>query len=175
MTKRNIVLGTVLGAGLIGLVGVGVASADVPGGCNFGHGYGHGDFRGASFDGHRHGHGHRDGMRGLLRKLDLTSAQRDQIFQIRYKQMPQLRDKMKALRENRRALRDAVTSATYDPQKVQSLASAEATARADLTVMRIQTFHQIYALLTPEQQAKVTVWKSERGHGSRDHRGWRMD
>lgn len=163
MNKRNLVLGSVLGMSLLGLLGAGVASAHGGGEWCHSHrgGYmsrlgGHG-VGGLGMEGSRE-------LRHVMRRLDLSQSQRDQIFQIRYQEIPSVREKMEALRHDRQELRAATLSANYDPQKVREAADHAAKTLSDLIVMRSETFRKMYGVLTPEQQAKVDHWKEKWGH-----------
>lgn len=98
-------------------------------------------------------------MRGLMRGLDLSDAQRDKIFDLMHKQQPVLREKMKELRNGREALRAMATAPTYDAQKTRALADAQAKTIADMIVMRTEAFSQMHAMLTPEQQKKLAERK----------------
>lgn len=166
MKKRNIVLTTVLAGSVLTLAATGVVTANPRGDCGHGFAAPHG----AMFHGGgRHGHG----MGLLTRRLNLTQAQRDKIFQIRYAAQPTVRDKMKELRQARLALRDAAMSDTYDAGQVHKLAQAQANVMADLIAMRTETRNRIYHVLTPEQQAQVKQWQQNgpgRGFGRGLHR-----
>jgi protein CpxP len=158
MRKDNWIIGTVLGAGLLSLVAAGAASAYSDDSWDYGGGP-------HAFKAHHmmEGPGR---MRGMLRGLDLTGEQRDAVFKVFYEQMPTMHDKMKALREGREALREATTSASFDPQKVRELADEQGKLMADLIVLRADTMHKVYGLLTPEQQKKLSErqqWRHERG------------
>jgi Spy/CpxP family protein refolding chaperone len=159
MKKDNWIIGTVLGAGLLSLVAAGAASAYPDDSWDFGGGP-HAFARGHMMEGPGR-------MHGLLRGLDLTDEQRDAVFKIFHEQMPTVHDKMKALRAGREQLREAAMTATYDPGKVRELADAQGKLMADLIVLRTESFNKVYALLTPEQQKKVSEW---RGHGWRERR-----
>ena len=102
-----------------------------------------------------HGPGGPDNFGRLLRGLDLTDAQRDQVFNIRHGQAPALRDKAKVVRAAHRDLRTMALSQQFDEAKAKALADTAATAMADIAIMRARTTHQIYKLLTPEQQSQV--------------------
>lgn len=152
MKKRNMVLSTILAGSILTLAGAGIASAESHRHCGYGsHGY-HGH-AGAMFE---HGGMHRGGMHRMFKRLDLTEAQRDQMFKIMYAEMPAKHAKMKALREARQALRTAARSSTYDAKKVHTLAEAQGKAIADLIVMRTETFHKMLGVLTPKQREKLT-------------------
>jgi periplasmic protein CpxP/Spy len=161
MKKRNIVLTTVLAGSVLTLAVTGVVTASPRGDC----GQGFAAPRSAMFHGGgRHGHG----MGLLARRLNLTQAQRDKIFKIRYDAQPAMRDKMKALRQSRLALRDAATSDTYNAEQVHKLAQAQANVMADLIAMRTEIRNRVYHVLTPDQQAQVKQWRQNgprRGFG----------
>lgn len=106
-------------------------------------------------------------MPPFLRGLDLTEAQRDQIFEIMHAQAPNVRQKSKVARAAHEALRDLAMSAQYDEGRARALATEEAKATADLTLMRVSSEHQIFALLTPGQRKSVQEQKArfEEGRG----------
>jgi periplasmic protein CpxP/Spy len=152
MSKRNLIVGSILTASLLGLATAGAVGTGPH--CN----WGHERHEGARFAEPGMGGG------GLwmhgLRRLDLTEKQRDQIFQIVYAQEPAMRDLFKTLRKDRDALRGAAMAASYDEARVRSLADGQAKAQSDLAVMRAETLHRIYSVLTPEQKQKL----AERTH-----------
>jgi protein CpxP len=98
----------------------------------------------------------------MMGRLDLSEQQRDKIFEISYAQEPAVRDKLKALRKVRETLRESATAENYDAQHVRDLADQQAKIQADLAVMRTETFHRIYGLLTPEQKQKLATLKEGR-------------
>jgi protein CpxP len=161
MKKRNVVLGSILGVSLMGLLGAGAVSAHADRGC----GFRHGGYHASAFGGY--GLMGSGGLHHMLRRLDLTDEQHDKIFQIMYQQMPAMHAKMMALRKDHEALREAEMSESYDAQKVRQLADDQGKIIADLIVMRTQTRHQVYGVLTPEQQAKIAQWKAHRHWGSK--------
>jgi Spy/CpxP family protein refolding chaperone len=106
---------------------------------------------------HHHGH-HGHGMR-FLHGIKLTDAQRDKIFAIRYAQIPTMREKMKVIHKAHEELRGMATSPQYDEARAKAAVDAAARAKADMTLMRIRSTHEVYALLTPEQRAQVEQMK----------------
>lgn len=102
-----------------------------------------------------HGHGHR-WHRGGMHRLHLSEAQRDQIFKLRYAQMPAMRDKFKQLRQVHQELRQLTLSDQYNADRASQLVNQEAQIRASLTLMRVDLRHKIYALLSPEQKKQLT-------------------
>ena len=107
---------------------------------------------------HMHGGGHHFGGGGEmhgLRALNLTEAQRDQIFKIHHDQEPAFRDQMKKVRASREELQKLARADKLDTAAVRRAADAQAKAISDLTVMHVQTQNQVRAVLTPEQKAKL--------------------
>jgi Spy/CpxP family protein refolding chaperone len=96
-------------------------------------------------------------MRALrwLRQLQLTDAQRDQIFTIFYDQSAATRERMKLVHRAREALRVAALSPGFDHAQARSLADAAGKALADMALMRAETMSRVAALLTPEQREKL--------------------
>jgi Spy/CpxP family protein refolding chaperone len=116
------------------------------------------------------GRGHHGGGAMMhLRGLDLTEAQRDQIFKIYHEQAPALREQMKTLREARRDLAQAAGGERYDAERVRAAAEAQGKAVTQLALMRAQTIQKVSAVLTPEQRAKL----KERAERRSAHRGQR--
>lgn len=160
MKKRNVFLSSILAVAVLGLLAAGVGNA---------RSYGERDHDRRHHAGEDYGM-HRGGeLRHLLKRLDLTDEQRDQIFELKHAQRPAMRDKVKELRKGHRTLRAAAMAQDYDARQVRQLADTQAKLIADLMVMRTETFHKIYALLTPEQQQKFGQWKDKRrGHFGRE-------
>jgi periplasmic protein CpxP/Spy len=105
----------------------------------------------------------------FLAGLKLTDEQQDKVFAIVYAAAPALREQAKALRKAHEALHDINESPQYDENKVKGLAESAAKADSQLTVLRVRTEHEIYALLTPEQRKQLEERHHERE--SRDHDG----
>jgi protein CpxP len=103
----------------------------------------------------------------FLAGLKLTDEQQDKVFAIVYAAAPAMRDQAKALRKAHEALRDINESPQYDENKVKELAEGAAKADSQLTVLRVRTEHEIFALLTPEQKKQLEEHRREgesRGH-----------
>ena len=107
-------------------------------------------------------------MRGL-RALNLTEAQRDQIFKIHHDQAPAFRDQMKKVRASRDELQKLARADKFDQAAVRRAADTQAKALSDMAVMRVQTQNQVRAVLTPEQKAKLDQMRQE--HESRRGQG----
>src|ERR1051325_3069255 len=81
------------------------------------------------------GHGmHRGGPMMMLRGLDLTQAQRDQVFQI-----------------------------FHDQARAQQAPDVQAKALSNLALLRAQTINRVRAILTPEQRSRLDQ-RAQRHH-----------
>ena len=102
------------------------------------------------------------GPLAMLRQLDLTDDQRAQVRQV----MDSHRDEMRAVGERvmaaHRAQNDAVTAAQFDEQAVRTRAAELAAAEADAAVLRAKMHSEVFAVLTPEQQAKAAELRAQR-------------
>lgn len=114
---------------------------------------------------HDGGHDAAGGMRHALRALDLTEAQRDQIFKIQHEQAPAFRDPMKRVRASHDELHKLAIAEPFDAAAVRRAADTQAKAMADLAVLRAQTTNRVRAVLTPEQRAKLDQMHEQRRHG----------
>jgi len=91
------------------------------------------------------------------KKLNLTDAQKKEMFAIRLDE----RAKMKALFQKLKAGRDqlrALSKGQFDEAKVRSIAKGQADTMVELMVERARMHSKMYAVLTPEQRAKVEQW-----------------
>jgi Spy/CpxP family protein refolding chaperone len=101
-----------------------------------------------------HGRQHGEGQR-WLRGLDLTQAQRDQVFKIFHEQAPVMREHANAAREAGRELRLAATSPNFDRARARALADQQAKAMAEMAFLRADAMSRVVAVLTPEQRQKL--------------------
>ncbi len=160
MKRRNAIIGTLLAGSVATLTLSGIAFASPDKGFD-----GHRCERGASMHGGMHGGMMKHAgarLHRMLAKLDLSDAQRDQVFNIVYKQIPELRAKKIALRKGRLALREASQSDDYDAQRIRKLADAQAKILSELMVIRAETFHKVSAVLTPEQREQLRQMQARR-------------
>jgi protein CpxP len=118
---------------------------------------------------HRGHHGHHH----LWKKLNLTDAQKKEMFSIRLEEratMKPLAQKLKAGRDQFRAL----PKGQFDEAKVRAIAKGQADIITELIVEKQRMKSRMYAVLTPEQRAKVEQmhekWKShhEKEHENKD-------
>jgi len=109
----------------------------------------------------------------FLIDVTLTDDQQDKVFAIVHAATPALREQMKAGRKAREALHDLVKSAQFSDGAAASLAQAEGKADSQLALLRTRMEHDVYAVLTPDQMAKINARHQEgpepRGEGPPRH------
>uniref|UniRef100_UPI00333F94A5 Spy/CpxP family protein refolding chaperone n=1 Tax=Castellaniella defragrans TaxID=75697 RepID=UPI00333F94A5 len=109
-----------------------------------------------------------------MRALDLTEAQRDQLFKLRQEQAQAFYDQHKAERAAAAKLRELSNADTFDEAQAQSLAQELGNAQAQLALLRAQQHAKFLAVLTPEQRTKLAEMKKhdrhDGGHGM-NHEG----
>jgi periplasmic protein CpxP/Spy len=149
MTRFRALTTTAILAGL--LVG-GVAFAQGPGQGRRGPG-GFGGFRGP-------GPG---GPGGLpLQALNLTETQRDQIRQLTQQYRQQNQSVGEQLRTAMEAQRTAVETMPVDEGLIRSTMQALVEAQTDMAIQQARLQSEIFALLTPDQQAQARKLQAER-------------
>lgn len=110
--------------------------------------------------------GPRDGMHKMLRKLDLTDAQKEQVKVIAQKYKADRPERpTKEQREAHRAeMLALVTSASFDEVKATEIAEAQHQKRLQGMLSQLKMQNEIYQILTPEQQ-QVFQEKFAKGKG----------
>ncbi len=117
-------------------------------------------------------HGMHDGKAPYLRGLDLTSTQKDQLFNLNYAQMPTMRDQHKQHQQLIAELRATAQAEKFDDTKAQQLADRAAKLERDKVLARARHEAKVFALLTTEQRKKAREFKmEERGHNHGFSRG----
>lgn len=105
-----------------------------------------------------------------LQGLDLTATQREQVkvtFDSHKAEFDAQREKGRAARQ---ALHAAVTAATFDESAIRQKAADLALVEADGAVLRGKVHSEVWALLTPEQQAKATAQTAARAQRAGERR-----
>jgi protein CpxP len=130
------------------------AATQRPGKGGWGH---HGGRRGG-----RGGFGGDFGLAGpLMRQLDVTDAQREQIRGI----VGQHKDEFKAIGERVGAARksqvDAILAVPSDEQSIRAKTTELASAEADAAVLRSRVHAEVFNVLTPEQQEKAKALREQ--------------
>ncbi len=97
-----------------------------------------------------------------VRDLDLSDAQRQQIRAIVTRAREDSRPTADRLRQAAEARRTAMSTLPVDESQIRSTSETLSVAEADMAVARARTQSDIFAVLTPEQQAKVTASRQQR-------------
>ena len=95
------------------------------------------------------------GMHRMLRHLDLSEAQRDQVFKIFHDQSPAMHERMKAARAAREDLEKLAFASAFDRARARAIADTEAKAIADMELLRAESMARVREILTAEQRAKL--------------------
>ena len=111
--------------------------------------------------------GHHGGPMMHLRGLDLSEAQRDQVFRIFHEQAPAVHEQMKQAHSARQELMKLAAAERFDEGRARQIADTQAKAIATLAVMRAQTTHRVREILTPEQRTRMDQMRERRGAGPR--------
>lgn len=103
---------------------------------------------------------------GLLRdlgigRLDLADVQRGQLRTILQAHRDELAQVGARLRAAQKGLNEAVTTPIFDEATVRARSAEVAAVQADAAVLRAQIHGEVWALLTPEQQQKVTEFRAQ--------------
>ncbi len=106
---------------------------------------------------------HRGGPMMMLRGLDLTQAQRDQVFQIFHDQEPGVHEQMKQVHQARQDLMKLAAADNFDQARAQQAADVQAKALSNLALLRAQTINRVRAILTPEQRSRLDQ-RAQRHH-----------
>lgn len=92
-----------------------------------------------------------DGERFIMRQLNLSPEQRDQIRSIHQQERDQMRAEMQALRAEEDKL---VLSKDFDQKQAMTLAKKMSDERIEHRAQMLETKHKVLNVLTPEQKAK---------------------
>jgi periplasmic protein CpxP/Spy len=88
----------------------------------------------------------------LLRGLNLTEAQKDQVFTIMHAQAPIMRDTRKQYWALKKELMAVTQADQFDDTKAQQIANKIATLAQSKIMNRARTHAKILEILTPEQR-----------------------
>jgi periplasmic protein CpxP/Spy len=111
----------------------------------------------------RHGYGGPGGdFRHMLKQLDLTSAQHDQVKAIWQKEKPTLQPLMQQMRQNRSAMKALEASGPFDEAKTRALATQNSQTMVELQVEHARIKSEIMQILTPDQKAKLAQIEANR-------------
>jgi Spy/CpxP family protein refolding chaperone len=115
-------------------------------------------------DGGPHGgpHGHGHGAFESYSKLNLTDAQKANIKQIMQGAFSQGKAQREALHQQREAFEQMAPNASGYQAAATALAQAEGAAMTARVQQRAAIRAQVYAILTPAQQAQLATLKAQR-------------
>jgi len=108
----------------------------------------------------------------LLEQLQVSGDQQSQIQNIFTDGRETIRPLIQELREKHAALKEATQSQPFDETLVRSQAQEIADVQARLIVARAQLRNQVLALLTEEQQARLSELRAQRLQRFRE---WRKE
>lgn len=97
-----------------------------------------------------------------IRELNLTDAQREQVRAIRERSQEQTRAVHQQLAQLLQKQRDAVEKIPVDEALITSATQDLVQAQVDVAIQDARLNAEIWAVLTPEQQAQATKLKAER-------------
>ncbi len=112
----------------------------------------HGDWKG------RHGHHH------LWKMLDLTDAQKKEMFSIKLEEHAKMKPLFQELKAGREKLK-ALPKGQFDEAKVRTIAKEQANTIADMIVAKERMKSRLFAVLTPEQRTKFEQMREKCGAG----------
>lgn len=96
----------------------------------------------------------------FLRGINLTKDQHDAIFTILNAQAPRVLVKEKNIRSTEKLLNTLITSSQYNETEARSLTKSMTDDLAMMYLMRVQSEHQIYGLLTDDQHKQFENMKT---------------
>jgi len=118
----------------------------------------------------------RQGMLPGLRNIDLSDAQRDQVFSLMHEQAPRMREAAKAKMKAHEAMLKLSAADTYDAVAARRQADELAKTEVEMTLLRTEVDVKVRQLLTPEQRKQFDNNLSQMGsmHGGGMREGGRM-
>jgi len=111
----------------------------------------------------RHGFGGPGGdFHRMLKQLDLTSAQHDQVKAIFEKEKPAMKPLMEQMRQNHDAMKALEASGPFDEAKTRALATQDSQTMIELQVEHARIKSEIMQILTADQKAKLAQIEANR-------------
>jgi protein CpxP len=129
----------------------------------FAHGmHGHGGPMGFNFDRMLHFY---------TEKLDLSSAQQDQLKAIWAKEKPTIQPLMQQMHQNHAAMKALENTGTFDEAKTRAVATQNAPTMIELQVQHARIKSEMMQVLTADQKTKLQQLEAEHGGHMRHHMG----
>lgn len=101
-------------------------------------------------------------FKNMVKDLQLTAQQKQQVKDIFAKNRPQAEPLMKQFTAERRAMRGLIQADVFDEAAIRAQSAKMAAVEADLAVQRARVAQEIRAILTPEQIAKAKELQAQR-------------
>ena len=105
-------------------------------------------------------HGKRGGF-GMMRGLDLTDAQKEQMKAIRQANRESTKSLRESMKANRQQLQQVTANGQFNEAQVQALAAQQSGIMAQLIVEKERVKSQIYNILTTDQKTKIAEMKTQ--------------
>jgi len=105
-----------------------------------------------------------------LQALNLSETQQDQIKQLMQQYRQQNQNVGEQLRTAMEAQRNAVETIPVDEALIRSTTQALVDAQTDVAIQQARLRSEIFALLTPDQQAQVRKLQAERNQRALEQR-----
>jgi Spy/CpxP family protein refolding chaperone len=112
--------------------------------------------------GYHRGFDHGFGMGFVLRDLNLTDAQRDQVEAIVQRHRDEFRTAADKTRQARHALGAASGAGSVDESAIRAAASALGDAEGEMAILRARVHSEIWDILTSEQRKKAEAFEQQR-------------
>jgi Spy/CpxP family protein refolding chaperone len=109
-----------------------------------------------------------------LRALGLTDAQRQQIRDINEQERTAMRTVNERLRQAAVAQRAAIQAVPVDEGLIRQTTDALGDVEAEAAIRRAHLYNQVWAVLTPVQQAQATKLRAERAARGEERREQRQ-
>ena len=103
----------------------------------------------------RHGKGRGDGIEKIMRHVDLTGDQREQLEELQREHRTEMKPLKQEMRTRRQQMREYWTAETIDEGAIWALDAEMAPLRQQIHQMRLGHRLQVMAVLTPEQRAEL--------------------
>jgi len=97
---------------------------------------------------------HKHGPMHMLAKLDLSAQQKQQVKDIFKAEKPNMQANHEARMALMKQMHTVVSQAAFNEQKAEIVASKMGALAKEAALQKAKTGSKIYAILTPEQQAK---------------------
>ena len=107
------------------------------------------------------GHHGKHGAFKMMKQLDLTDAQKEQMKAIRQAGRESTKSLRESLKANRQQLEQITANGQFNEAQVQAIAAQQSGIMAQLLVEKTRVKSQIYQILTAEQKAKVEEMKAK--------------